>query len=213
MPTLFPMSLDIEGKRVLVVGGGEVALRKVELLVDAGAAVVVVSPEITAELSGLAGVEFVRRPFEPGDLDGAVLVIAATNNRAVNEQVCREAHSRGLFVNVVDKPDLCDFHVPASIRRGKLCVAISTGGSSPMLSRKIRRKLEEVFPAEYGQLIDLLGEMRPVVLRRIDEEAVRKEVFEELTSDEMLRALADEGPDRVRSMMLGKIEKAAGGQH
>ena len=207
MATLFPIHLNLEGQRVLVVGGGQVALRKVELLLDAGARITVVSPQICPDLDSIEGLDVRRRPFEPDDLDGCMIAIAATDDAEVNRKIVREAHKRRVLVNVVDQPELCDFYVPASIRRRRLCVAISTGGASPSLARRLRRELERQFPAEYGQFLDLLAEMRQTVLDRIDSEDARREVFAQISSEAMFSVLQQRGSAGAREAMLEKIEE------
>ena len=155
--TYYPAFLDLRGKRCIVVGGGSVALRKVEGLLEVGAAVTVIAPEhvaLPAEVSVL------RRVYQPGDLAGARLVIAATNDSAVNAEVAREAEERGILVNVVDDPARCSFILPALLRRGALCLAISTGGASPTFARRLREQLEAQFGPEYAALLELLAVLR-----------------------------------------------------
>ncbi len=149
--------LDLRGKRCVVVGGGQVALRKVEGLLEAGAAVTVIAPQ-SVEMP--AGVSVIRRAFQPGDVEGAWLVIAATNDESVNAQIAIEAERRGIFINVVDDPAHCSFILPAVVRRGAFCLAISTGGASPAFARRLRERLEKEFGAEYGALVDLLQTLR-----------------------------------------------------
>jgi siroheme synthase-like protein len=143
----------------VVVGGGEVASRKVEKLLLAGAAVLVVSPEIRPELAGM-DVEIQRRPYEYGDLEGANLAFAATGSREVNAAVAREAKELGLPVNVADRPSEGDFAVPSTLQRGNLQVAVSTGGASPTLARRIRGELEEAFGPEWAGLVEEYGMAR-----------------------------------------------------
>ncbi|NTU66145.1 MAG: bifunctional precorrin-2 dehydrogenase/sirohydrochlorin ferrochelatase, partial [Chloroflexi bacterium] len=137
-----PAFHNVRGKLCLVVGGGEVATRKAGVLLEAGAAVRVVAPEIEADLARQPGVEPIIARFEPQHLEGAVMVIAATNDREVNRQVSELAQSRKLPVNVVDDPELCSFIMPAILDRSPLMVAFSSGGGSPVLTRMMRGKLE-----------------------------------------------------------------------
>ncbi len=206
MATLFPMHLNLEGQRVLVVGGGQVALRKVELLLDAGARITVVSPQICRDFDSIEGLDVQRRPFEPDDLDGCMIAIAATDDAEVNRKIVREARKRSVLVNVVDQPELCDFYVPASIRRRRLCVAISTGGASPSLARRLRRELERQFPVEYGQFLELLAEMRQTVLDRIASKDARRKIFARISSEEMFSLLQQRGPAAARKAMFDKIK-------
>jgi precorrin-2 dehydrogenase / sirohydrochlorin ferrochelatase len=149
----------------VVVGGGAVAVRKARKLSQAGAEVAVVSPEVHPELEDMS-VEVHERPYEPGDLEGADLAFAATDRREVNAAVAREAHARGIRVNVADRPtegDFAvqgDFAVPSTLRRGGLQVAVSTGGASPTLARRIRNELEKVFGPEWAGVVEELEAVR-----------------------------------------------------
>ena len=161
-------------EQAAVVGGGDVACRKVEGLLDAGVLVRVISPDLTPALRLLAvsgRITHVPRAYRSGDLEGAQLAIAATGDRAVNAAVYAEARQRGLPVNVVDDPEHCTFHVPSVIRRGPLTVTISTGGGSPRLAARLRQTLEGSIGPEYGALSEILGEWRPWVLRNVAAEA------------------------------------------
>ena len=129
------------------------ATRKVGKLLGAGAEVVVVSPEVRTELAEM-GAEIHRRPYEYGDLDGANLAFTATDSREVNAAVAREAKERGVPVNVADRPSEGDFAVPSTLRRGRLQVAVSTGGASPTLARRIRAELEKVFGPEWAGVVE-----------------------------------------------------------
>ncbi|MCX6596033.1 MAG: bifunctional precorrin-2 dehydrogenase/sirohydrochlorin ferrochelatase [Acidobacteria bacterium] len=140
--THYPVFLNLRGRRVVVVGGGPVAVRKAKGLLEAGALVTVIAPEV---LTGLPIQQKVRK-YRPGDLKGAVLAFTATNDRAVNAQVTAEANKRRIPVNVADAPDEGDFIVPARVRRGRIQIAISTGGESPRLAKQLREKLESVLP-------------------------------------------------------------------
>jgi precorrin-2 dehydrogenase/sirohydrochlorin ferrochelatase len=159
----YPMFLNLEGKRCVVIGGGEIALRKIRMLLDCGARVTVVSPLVHPGLSRLAKAGFVelhRRSYRRGDLKKAAVVISATNKREINEAAGEEARRRGSLINVVDDPGRSDFIVPSFFRRGGLTIAISTSGMSPALARKIRSKLEGAFGQEYASLLDLVEEIR-----------------------------------------------------
>lgn len=157
LPTYYPVFLDLRGKRCLVVGGGAVARRKVEGLQEAGAEVTVVAPRV---LPMAEGVHVQVRRFLPADLDGMVFVIAATDDAEVNALVAREATARGIWVNVADAPALCTVILPALVRRGALRIAISTGGASPSLARRLRERFEREFCEEYGELVALLWRLR-----------------------------------------------------
>jgi precorrin-2 dehydrogenase/sirohydrochlorin ferrochelatase len=156
---LYPIFLGLSGRRCVVVGGGEVANRKARKLLQARARVVVISPELQPELESVA-VEIHRRPYREGDLEGAYLAFAATNSRETNSAVAREAKERGVPVNVADKPSEGDFALPSTLRRGRMQVAVSTGGASPTLARRIRGELEEVFGPEWAGIVEELDAAR-----------------------------------------------------
>jgi len=143
----------------VVVGGGAVANRKARKLLQARAKVAVISPEIAPELESVA-VEVHRRPYRQGDLEGASLAFAATDVRDVNAAVAREGRELGVLVNVADEPSEGDFALPSTLRRGRLQVAVSTGGASPTLAARIRRELEELFGAEWAGVVEELGRAR-----------------------------------------------------
>ncbi len=156
---LYPIFLDLSGRRCVVVGGGEVAGRKARKLLQARARVVVISPEIRPELESVAS-EIHRRPYREGDLEGAYLAFAATDSREVNAAVAREAKERGIPVNVADRPSDGDFALPSTLRRGGLQVAVSTGGASPTLARRIKDELEGIFGPEWAGIVEELGRNR-----------------------------------------------------
>jgi siroheme synthase-like protein len=175
---LYPIFLNLDGKRCVVVGGGAVANRKARKLLQARAEVVAISPEVKPELESVA-TEVRRRPYREGDLEGASLVFAATNRREVNAAVTREARGRGIPVNVADEPSEGDFALPSVLRRGQLQLAVSTGGASPTLARRVRYELESAFGSEWAGLVEALGRARWDG-RRAEEEL--EEVVEECLS-------------------------------
>jgi len=193
----FPLLVLLEGRRCCVVGGGPVAERKVGSLLEAGARVRVVAPAVTPALAALAEagrVELERRPYRPGDAEGALLVVAATDDAAVNRQVWEEAEGRGQLVNAVDDPPHCNVFVPAVVRRGPLTLAVSTGGGAPALAARIRRRLEEQFPPAWGALIELLADLRPAVKARYpDDEAARREAWYRAVDGDLLERLERDG--------------------
>ena len=172
MPNLFPIFVKLAGRKCLVVGGGGIAGGKVEGLLAAGASVVVVSPEVTEKIArwnDQGRLAWHARRFQPSDLEGAFLVLAATGLPAVSESVFREAEARGILCNAVDEPERCHFYYPAIVRRGPLQIAISTGGLSPALASRLRAELEAQFGPEYERWLQKLGAMRRALFaRRID---------------------------------------------
>jgi len=176
-----PAFLDIAGRPCLVIGGGEVAARKVALLERAGGDVRVISPELVPSLSrGVAAgrILHVAEPFSAEHLTNTALVIAATDDRALNAQVSWHARQRGLPVNVVDDPALCTFQVPAIIDRAPVLIAVSTGGTSPVLARWVRRRIEAMLPAALGRLATLAERWRPVAKSRLSSVESRKQFWE-----------------------------------
>jgi uroporphyrin-III C-methyltransferase/precorrin-2 dehydrogenase/sirohydrochlorin ferrochelatase len=184
MPSpLFPVFLDLARRRVLLVGGGVVAKRKAEALLEAGADVVVGAPELEPELArAVAEGRLAHRPgpFHPGWLDGAWLVIAATDDPEVNATVAREAEARRVWVNVVDDAPRCTFQVPARVERGPLQVAISSRGEAPMLARWLRERLETELDPALGDLAEWLGSKREALRSRFPQTARRRQVIEAL---------------------------------
>lgn len=161
--TYYPAFLDLDCRLCVVVGGGRVALRKVEMLREAGACVTVVAPVLCEELEAMRSsgvIQAKTRSFVPSDLDEALVAVAATDDRAANERVASEARMRRVLVNVVDVPALCDFIVPSYIRRGVITIAISTSGGSPALAKRLRIALESEFGEEYGVLAEIVGQVR-----------------------------------------------------
>jgi uroporphyrin-III C-methyltransferase/precorrin-2 dehydrogenase/sirohydrochlorin ferrochelatase len=163
----FPLFADLHGRRVLVVGGGHVAARKVRLLLDAGAHVTVVAPEFLPPLPAMAGegggegsLTLLREPFRPDHLDDVLLAIAATDDTAVNAHVAALGRERNVLVNVVDDAERSSFIVPAIVDRSPLVVAISSGGVGPVLARLVRERIETVLDGSLGRLASLLERWR-----------------------------------------------------
>ena len=172
--------MDLEGRDCLVVGGGSVAARKVTLLVRAGARVEVVSPTLCDVLQqhlDAGEISHSQREFADSDIAGKVLVIAGTDQRAVNRQVSELARQQNIPVNVVDQPDLCSFIMPSIIDRSPVQVAVSTGGHSPVLARLLRARLESYVPASYGRLAKLVESFRDQVKQRFSRVEQRRQFW------------------------------------
>ncbi len=188
----YPIGMDLSNRRCVVVGGGKVAQRKVETLREFGARVVVVSPEVTSRLREMAedgSMELVTAEYEPRVLDGAFLVIAATDDREVNEAVSAEAQRRGILVNVVDDPELCTFFVPATVRRGDLLISVSTSGKSPYYARWIREHIQEHIGPECGELAEILGDLRDEVKSIYTSPEERIRAYERVVKSDVLELL------------------------
>ncbi len=180
METRFYMAcLNLEGRRCLVVGGGRVGYEKAATLAECGAAVVVVSPELHESFTGLE-IEWVQRPYRSEDLDGVFLVVAATSDRQVNTRVFRDAERREKLCNVADVPELCNFILPAVHRQGPIAVAVSTGGASPALAKRLRSEIAELVGPEHAELAEELRAMRPEVRERFATYEERRDYFEEI---------------------------------
>ncbi len=183
MSLYYPIFLKVEQKLCVVVGGGPVAERKITSLLEAGARIKVIAPEVTERIKTLARegkIIWEERPYRSGDLKDAFLVIAATNDPQVQEEVFAEAEERKIFCNVVDKPALCSFIVPSVVKRGRLQIAISTSGASPALAKRLREQLEELFGPEYAEYLELMAAWRKEILARELPEAERQKLFEQL---------------------------------
>ncbi|BCJ06441.1 MULTISPECIES: siroheme synthase CysG [unclassified Pseudomonas] len=197
-----PLFHKLQGGRVLVVGGGEIALRKARLLADAGAALRVVAPEVDGQLAALAregGGEVLVRGYQASDLEGCRLVIAATDDSALNAQVSTEAQARSLPVNVVDAPALCTVIFPAIVDRSPLVVAVSSGGDAPVLARLIRAKLEAWIPSAYGELAGLAARFRHKVKALYPDVNQRRGFWESVFQGPVAeRQLAGQGAEAER---------------
>ena len=206
----YPAYLDLAQKAVLLVGGGRVAGRKLAALLEAGATVRLVSPELhpkTAELAARDGVERLARGFEPEDLEGVWLCVCSTDDEDLNRKVAAEAEKRRLFVNVVDVPPLCSFIVPASLKRGELHLAISTGGASPAVAAALRRSLESQFGPEWADYLKVMRAARGEVLARGNPSDKNKPLFESLAAAGLLELISEgdwEGVDRILRGLLGE---------
>jgi uroporphyrin-III C-methyltransferase/precorrin-2 dehydrogenase/sirohydrochlorin ferrochelatase len=205
-----PIFYQIKQRSCLVVGGGSVAARKVGLLRKAGAVVTVVSPELCEELQQLASsndIHYRNRSYVENDLDNCVLVIAATDQRDVNEQISAHAMSRNLPVNVVDNPGLCSFIMPSIIDRSPLQIAVSTGGSSPVLARLIRTRLEGLVPAAYGKLGALVESYRSRVKEVFSNVEQRRNFWETILEGTVAELVFTGHDEQARVMLEQAIEQ------
>ncbi len=205
----YPLFALIEDRACLVVGGGAVGERKVRDLLAAGAKVTLVSRDLTPGLAELAVQErltFIQGDFTPKHLDGMILVVGATDDLMVNQQVSAAAQARGLLVNIVDAPELCTFIVPAQVRRGPLTIAVSTGGASPALARKVREELEQHFGPDYGRYLRVMQAVRDRVLAKRRGHPENQRLFQRLIAGPLQEALAR--GDRAQALEV--LEKALG---
>jgi precorrin-2 dehydrogenase/sirohydrochlorin ferrochelatase len=205
MSRLYPIFADIEGRLVVVIGGGSVAQRKVEVLLDSSAKVKVVSPNLTDKLlewSKLGKIEVFKRGYELGDTAGAWLVIAASDDEQANRAIFAEAQERGIFCNVVDVPELCSFQVPAIVKRDTLQIAISTGGASPALAKRIRKELEKQFDRYYETFLAGLRELREHVKQKYPhDQAQRATIFEGFVNSQALDLLRADQMEQYQKLL------------
>jgi len=209
----FPAFFDLTAQKALIVGGGEVALRKLELLTRAGARVTVVVPQMLPEFSEQAAagkISVVIREFVPGDLDGARLVIVATSRRAVNRWIAALSEARGIPVNVVDDREASRFIVPALIDRDPVLVAISTGGASPVLARRLRERLEALIPKRFGELALWLQGLRRAARWRLRDTDARRRFFEHIVDGAAARRFVAGDTHGAESLAQQLLARSSG---
>ncbi|MCL1980652.1 MAG: bifunctional precorrin-2 dehydrogenase/sirohydrochlorin ferrochelatase [Proteobacteria bacterium] len=198
---MYPLALNIDQRLCVVVGGGRVAERKVWGILAAGGRVRLISPTATPGLIELAdrqAIAWTCKPYTRADLDGACLVFAATNSAAVQRAVHRDARAAGLLVNVADAPELCDFQVPATIRRGDLTISVATGGKSPAVAAMVKQRLDRFLGEEYGWLTALAALLREQILAAEPDSERTRELFGQLLHDDIVDWLRDRQWDDLR---------------
>ena len=207
----YPVFLDLDKTRCLVIGGGTIAERKVEALLAAGGAVTLVSPELTAALHALeaAGrLTVQQRPYQREDLDTVSLVIAATDDPALQQQVAADAKQANILCNIVDQPALCSFIVPAVVQRGDLTIAVSTNGASPALAKKIRQDLAEQFGSEYAVALRLLRLIRERLMHEPRSAEERRRLLTGLAESPLLDYLRDRQTDKLEALLQQTLGEA-----
>jgi precorrin-2 dehydrogenase / sirohydrochlorin ferrochelatase len=188
----YPIFLDLRGLKVVVVGGGTVAERKVRTLLQYGAKVVVVSPRLTSRLKGPArkgSIRYRKRTYRAQDLQGATMVLATTDDRNIQQIIARDARQRRILVNVADRVELCDFIAPSILKRGDLTIAFSTGGASPGLAQQLRRDLGQQFGQAYAVFLRWMGPVRQEIFRTIPSQTKRRRLFHRILSSELIDLL------------------------
>jgi precorrin-2 dehydrogenase/sirohydrochlorin ferrochelatase len=188
----YPIYIDIEGRDVLIVGGGTVCARKAETMMKYGARVTIVSPVVTDEIAqwereGKIAVH--RKPYEEPDLEGRSMVIASTDDQCVNARVARDSRRRRVPVNVVDVTHLCEFIVPAIVEQGSIQIAVSTGGKSPALARTLKEDLQRLVGPEYAEVNDVLGSLRNAAKKTLPTDTDRKRFFDGIIAQGILGML------------------------
>ena len=201
----YPVNLDIKNRQCLVVGGGSVASRKAKTLMECGAKVTVVSPEFTKGLKNLeqnSSITLVQRPYKTNDLEEKFLVIGATNDETLNRRINADAEKRNMLCNIADVPDICNFILPAIIRRGDLCLAISTSGKSPAFAKKLKKDLEKTFGDEYAQFLMLMGEIRKKLLSTEHAPEAHKPIFEKLINHRLPDMIKHNKKERINQLLF-----------
>ena len=207
----YPVMLELEGRRCVVIGAQAIREGKVEGLLAAGADdVLVVEPSLDDRFDGVAGVRTERRAWRPGDFDGAFLTVASSDEAAARAAIAREARARGMLVNVIDDIPRCDWAAPAVVRRGDLVLAIGTGGVSPAVARLVRERLQAEFGGEWAEMLRIVGEVRRETLSALPDLAERARRWREALDLDEAAGLVREGrgPElrtRLRERLLGEV--------
>jgi siroheme synthase-like protein len=204
----YPIFLNLEGKKCVVVGGGKVALRKIKILLDCRAHVFVISPTSHPEITKLSkrkAIHWIPRAYKAGDLKNAVITLACTDMKSINRKVAEEARKSGIPVNVADDPEQSDFITPSFFKRGNLMVAVSTSGVSPALARKLRTMLEKSFGEEYASLLSLIGEVRSMLKEK--GQKVGTEAWQKALDLDLLIQLMQIGQtEKAKTILLNKLK-------
>ena len=200
----YPVHLDIKNRNCLVVGGGAVGTRKVNTLLKCGAKVNVVSPEPTQLLTILASegaISLARRAYRSSDLEGIFLVIGATDDESLNQQISNDAALTNTLCNIADRPEVCNFILPSIVKRGDLVITISTSGQSPALAKQLRQKLETQFGQEYAKFLLLMGAIRKKLLSQAHEPEAHKALFNQLIDSDLIQLMQDEKTEEINSLL------------
>ena len=206
----YPVFLELDSRRAVVIGGGAVAVRKAKVLLNAGARLIVVAERIDNMMTVICqgnNAELIQSRYTKDYLAGAVLVIAATNNNQLNKQIYKDCQELEILCNVVDVPELCDFFVPAVVKRGDLQIAIGTEGCCPAYAGHIRKKLEKIFTEKHGQFLAELEELRKRIIKEVAEPADRKALLGKLVDDKSFEYFIENDPQKWRTFAEGLINK------
>jgi precorrin-2 dehydrogenase / sirohydrochlorin ferrochelatase len=195
----YPVFLDIRDKKCVIVGGGEVAARKAERLLDCGAKVFVISPNLSSELAALKDkflISHIATEYTGDLIHGAALIIGATDDEKTNAAISLDARRQGIPVNIVDDPQKCDFILPSLVQRGDLAIAIGTGGKSPALARHLRKELEAKYGKEYEMFLNIMGNLR---VKMVKNEGIGKDWFESLLAEGILNSIKEKNKEKVKN--------------
>ncbi|MCP4456364.1 MAG: bifunctional precorrin-2 dehydrogenase/sirohydrochlorin ferrochelatase [Planctomycetes bacterium] len=206
----YPIFIELRNRRVVIVGGGQVALRKAQALLETQCRLVVVAKAASAPLETLcsqSSAELILGPYRADYLGGAMLAVAATDQAQLNEQIYQDCQARQILCNVVDQPDLCDFHVPAMVTRGSLQIAVSTHGASPAFARQVRQHLESLYTEKHGEFLDLLRWARAKTLAHLPSATQKTTVSRWLAGDTSFGLFVAEGAETWQAMAERKINE------
>ncbi|MCX5634766.1 MAG: bifunctional precorrin-2 dehydrogenase/sirohydrochlorin ferrochelatase [Planctomycetota bacterium] len=198
----YPIYLEVSSRRVVIIGGGSVATRKVQILLDAGARLVIVSPKIDDVLTNLCrgtNAELIKSRYSKNYLTGATLAIAATNDHTLNKQIYKDCQELEILCNVVDEPELCDFFVPAVVKRGDLQIAIGTEGNCPAYAGHIREKLEHLFTENHGLFLAQIQTLRKKIIEDTPDHEHRKALLGKLVDDQSFDYFVQNGLRKWRT--------------
>ena len=207
MPEYYPVYLNLAGKHCVILGGGTIAQGKIAALRDAGAKITVISPEATTGIRRAAErghITFEQREYQAGDLDGAFIAVAATNVWHVNRQIYEEAEERGVLLNVVDDPDQCTFIAPSIVRRDPITLAVSTGGASPALARKLRETLADAPALKWADLAGALGRARRVIKEK--RTVIDPTRWQCVITEDLLELVRSGGEDQAVDIILSQLQ-------
>ncbi|HET9476060.1 MAG TPA: bifunctional precorrin-2 dehydrogenase/sirohydrochlorin ferrochelatase [Dehalococcoidia bacterium] len=208
----YPVFLDLNGKTVVVIGGGNIAHQKMENLIKVGAEVTVISPDLNEPMAALKAegrFRHIEREYQTGDLEGYTLAFVATDDRAVNSAVADEGKARGVWVNAVDDPPYCDFIMPGIVQRGDLVIAISTSGRSPAMARKMREELTDFLSEEWVAMLELAAEVRAELRTR--DIMVDSDTWNAALDDELRHLLRENRYDEARQRLLRNLRQPVSG--
>ncbi|MGD8343603.1 MAG: bifunctional precorrin-2 dehydrogenase/sirohydrochlorin ferrochelatase [Desulfobacterales bacterium] len=201
----YPVNLDINNRNCLVVGGGGVGTRKVITLLDCGARVTVISPEPTPRLQKLAAkgsIQLKERSYRSNDVEKMFLVIGATDDENLNQQISKDAERVNILCNIADRPEVCNFILPAIVRRGDLAITISTSGKSPALAKRLRLDLETQFGEEYAAFLRLMGAIRDKLLGQTHEPEAHKALFNQLIDKDLIGLIKANNTKDINTLLL-----------
>jgi precorrin-2 dehydrogenase/sirohydrochlorin ferrochelatase len=206
----YPVYLDIQNRKCLVVGGGSVGTRKVKMLLKCGATVTVISQVVSEQLKTLAdstAITLHQRSYRSSDLTGIFLVIGATDDEHLNRQISEDANRLNLLCNIADQPQYCNFILPSIVNRGDLTISVSTSGKSPALAKKLRKNLEDQFGDEYAIVLQLMGAIRKNLLDRSHEPEAHKKLFQQLINSGLVDLIRDHKTADIDALLFEVLGK------